>query len=334
MLSSLSPGVRRVLRVATTLVVTVVILALVVRAIHPAKLGETLGEISPVLVVAGAAAAFAFIVGRACRYWLLLAAGQGRFGTLLAIVLSGWGVSLILPGASGDAALVVLLGRRLQVPLTVGTGAALLSRLLDVASLLVLALVTAPLAGVRLPGALLVGGVILALGIVVALTMLFWDRSRAGITGWLEGLPLPAGLHQRIHEAVEELGSGSRPLLLVLVTAGMRLATGLQYLALFAAVDYPLSLVQVWFALSVRTLLLAIPIQGLGGLGTGQVWWTAGLTLLGWPLEDALAASLAVHLLDLCVSLPQAAIGALLLMRRRAERDPARALAGAASDRD
>ena len=70
---------------------------------------------------------------------------------------------------------------------------------------------------------------------------------------------------------------------------------------------------QVWFALSIRTLLLAVPIQGLGGFGTTQVWWTAGLTLLGWPVDDAIAASLAVHLLDLCVSLPQAALGWLIL---------------------
>ena len=60
-------------------------------------------------------------------------------------------------------------------------------------------------------------------------------------------------------------------------------------------------------------MLLAVPIQGLVGLGTMQVWWTAALTLLGWPVGDAIAASLAVHLLDLSVSLPQAALGWLTL---------------------
>ncbi|TMD43655.1 MAG: flippase-like domain-containing protein [Chloroflexi bacterium] len=334
MLSSLPPVWRRLLRITGTAVVTVVVLALVLRAIRPADLGETMSDVSPPLVLAAAAAAFGFILCRAWRYRLLLAGTHGRFGTLLAITLSGWGVSLLLPGPGGDAALVVLLRRRLQVGLTVGAGAALLSRLLDVASLLVLALVMAPFAGVRLPGVLLVGGMLIAGAIVVGLTALFWDRPRGQITGWLERLSLPAGLHQRIHSAVEELGSGSRPLLLITATAGARLATGLQYLALFAAIDQPLSLVQVWFALSVRTLLLAIPIQGLGGLGTGQLWWTAGLTLLGWPVDEALAASLAVHLLDLCVSLPQAGIGALLLFRRPAEPDRVPAMAGAALEPD
>src|SRR5436853_340617 len=95
----------------------------------------------------------------------------------------------------------------------------------------------------------------------------------------------------------------------VAATVAARVATGLQYFALFAAIDQALSLQQVWFALSIRTLLLAVPIQGLGGFGTTQVWWTAGLTLLGWSVDDAIAASLAVHLLDLTVSLPQAALG-------------------------
>jgi uncharacterized membrane protein YbhN (UPF0104 family) len=315
MLSSLSVSGRRVARGATTVLVTVVLLFLVLRAVPPHDLAETLSEISPGLALLAAAAAFVFILSRAWRYQLLI--GRERdFGALLAITLSAWGASLLLPGPSGDAAFVWLARSRLQTPVAVGAGAAVLSRLLDVASLLLIALVTAPLAGVRLPGALLVGGLVIAVAIAAGLTALFWDRSRRQITRGLERLPFPPGVHARLHVALEELGSGSRPALLVTATIVARLATGLQYLALFAAIDHPLSLVQVWFALSIRTLLIAVPLQGLGGLGTMQVWWTAGLTLLGLPAAEALTASLAVHLLDLCVSLPQAAVGWLWVTMR------------------
>ena len=183
-------------------------------------------------------------------------------------------------------------------------------------SLLLIALVTAPLAGVRLPGLLRYGGLLLALAIAFGLVALFWAPTRGRLTAWLEGMPLPGGWHQRLHGAVEELGTGSRPTLLVVSTMLARLATGIQYLALFAAIE-PLSFVEVWFALSIRTLLIAVPLQGLGGLGTMQLWWTAGLTLLGWPADQALTVSVGVHLLDLCVSLPQAALGWLLLTTRR-----------------
>jgi uncharacterized membrane protein YbhN (UPF0104 family) len=315
LLSSLSEPQRRVFRAATTVIVTVVLLALVIHAIRPAQLVETLSEISLPLAIVAAAAAFVFIASRAWRYRLLLGANRD-FGTLLAITLTSWGASLLLPGPSGDATFVWLARSRLQTPLAVGAGAAVLSRLLDVASLVIIALLTAPLAGVRLPAALLAGGLIIAVVIAGCLTALFWDRPRTRITRWLETLPLPAGFHTRLHDALEELGSGSRPALLVAATAVARLATGLQYFALFAAIDHPLSLVQVWFALSIRTLLIAIPIQGLGGLGTMQVWWTAGLTLLGWPAADALSTSLAVHLVDLSISLPQAAVGWLIVRTR------------------
>jgi len=304
----------RWLRVAMPVVVTIVLLFVLLHAVRPAELAETLAHVSPGLALLAAVAAFGFIAARSFRYRLLLGNGRPRrMRTILAVTLSSWGASLILPGPSGDAAFVMLARTRLTAPVAVGVGAALLSRLLDVASLLLVALITAPLAGVVLPGAMLGGGVVLALLIAVGLTALFWSRPRGAIVGWLERLSLPASLHERLHFAIEELGSGSRPALLVAATVAARVATGLQYFALFAAIDQPLSLVQVWFALSIRTLLLAVPIQGLVGLGTMQVWWTAALTLLGWPVNDAIAASLAVHLLDLCVSLPQAALGWLTL---------------------
>ena len=301
---------RRWLRLAMAAVVTVALLFLVLRAVPPAELVETMSEVSPGLVLLAALAAFAFISARALRYRLLLGNGRPRrIRTILAVTLSSWGASLILPGPSGDAAFVVLARTRLKAPVVVGVGAAVLSRLLDVASLLLVALVMAPLAGVALPRPLLGGGVGLAVLIAAGLTALFWSGSRRALVGWLERLTLPPTIHERLHVAIEELGSGSRPLLLVAATLAARVATGLQYFVLFAAIDQPLSLVQVWFALSIRTLLLAVPIQGLVGLGTMQLWWTAALTLLGWPADEALAASLAVHLLDLGISLPQAAGG-------------------------
>src|SRR3989475_6045441 len=318
---------RRWLRVAVPIVVTVALLFLVLRAVRPAELAEPLSEVSPGLALLAALAAFGFIAVRAWRYRLLLGNGQPRrLRTILAVTLSSWGARLILPAPRGDAAFVMLARARLKAAVAVGVGSAWLSRLLDLTSLLLVALITAPLAGVILPRPLLGGGVALALLIAVGLTALFWSRPRGAIVGWLERLSLPASLHERLHFAIEELGSGSRPALLVAATVAARVATGLQYFALFAAIDQALSLQQVWFALSIRTLLLAVPIQGLGGLGTTQVWWTAGLTLLGWSVDDAIAASLAVHLLDLTVSLPQAALGwlAVSLSASAEEKEQAR----------
>lgn len=318
-------------RVAGSLVVTVGLLILVLRAIHPAELAETLKGVSPGLLVLAALAAFGFAVARAWRYHVIL--GTERVAStraLLPITLASWGVSLVLPGPTGDGSFIWLIRSRLQTPITLGAGAVIVSRLLDVVSLVLIALLTAPLAGGIVPRIALVLGSVVAIAVVAGLVGLFWDRPRHAIVGQLVRLPVAGRLVARVEPALHELGGGSRPLALIVSTAAARLATSIQYLALFAAIGQPLSYWQVWFALSIRTLLLGIPIQGIGGLGTGQLWWTGALTLLGWPFEDALAASLAIHLLDLAISLPQGGAGwALLFFNRRRQAAAERAEAEA-----
>src|ERR1700730_1062290 len=94
----------RAFRVAMPVAVTVALLFLVLRAVRPAELGETLSEVSPGLALLAAIGAFGFVAARAWRYRLLLGNGQPRrLRTILAVTLSSWGGSLILPGPSGDA---------------------------------------------------------------------------------------------------------------------------------------------------------------------------------------------------------------------------------------
>jgi hypothetical protein len=310
---------RRFWRVAGSLVVSVALLALVLRAIHPAELAETLSRVAPGLLALAFLAAFGFICARAWRYHVLL--GRERVASarsLLPLTLASWGISLLLPGPTGDGTFVWLTRSRLGTPLTLGAGAVIIARLLDVVSLVLIALLAAPLAGGIVPRVALVLGSALAVLIVIGLVALFWDRPRHAIVGRLVQLPVVGRFVARVEPALHELGADSRPLAMIATTAAARVATGLQYWALFAAIGQPLSFWQVWFALSIRTLLLGIPIQGIGGFGTSQLWWTGALTLLGWQFEDALAASLAIHLLDLAISLPQAAAGwAIVLLGRR-----------------
>src|SRR2546423_9344157 len=121
---------RRWLRLAVPIAVTVALLLLVLRAVRPAELAETVVEVSPGFVLLAAFAAFGFIAARAWRYRLLLGNGQPRrMRTLLAVTLSSWGASLLLPGPSGDAGFVVLARTRLDAPVAVGGGAGGVGRL-------------------------------------------------------------------------------------------------------------------------------------------------------------------------------------------------------------
>jgi lysylphosphatidylglycerol synthase-like protein len=324
-------GLWRWLRFAATVVITVGLLVLVLRAIEPGSLRATLARASLGLLPVALVAAFAFVAARAWRYWLLLGTERvASAAALLPISLGAWGISLLLPGPTGDGTFVWLARTRLGVPITVGAGAAVVARLLDVASLILLALITAPLANVILPGRAWLVGLALALAAALVLAFFFWRRSRRAISDRLPDVPWVGAMLAKIQPAIDELGGGSRPAQLVLATIAARVATAVQYLALFTAIHQPLGFWQVWFALSVRTLLLAIPVQGVGGLGTSQVWWTAALRLLGWPLKLALPVSLAVHLLDLTVSLPLGIAGwAILYLLRRRPSEPGTAQAAA-----
>src|ERR1700724_3199725 len=90
--------------------------------------------------------------------------------------------------------------------------------------------------------------------------------------------------------------------------------------ALFTLGGLDIGFWQTWFALSIRTILFTIPIQGIAGIGTGQAWWSGALLLQGVNGSLAVAAGLTLQAIDLAVSLPVAGIGSTLLFRRNRDR--------------
>jgi hypothetical protein len=135
-------------------------------------------------------------------------------------------------------------------------------------------------------------------------------------------IPRLAGLAARAEAELDELNSRARWANLVGSTAFCRVATAVQYAALMSMVGLHLGFWQTWFILSIRTLLLTIPIQGIAGIGTGQAWWAGALLLEGVPAELAVGAGLTLQAIDLAVSLPVAGIGSALLFRRNKAPEP------------
>jgi len=185
---------------------------------------------------------------------------------------------------------------------------------------LLVGLLTAPLAGVRLQVIAQLGVGLVIAAILAVLVGLLWGPTRERLGALLRRLPYVERHVERLEAGLAELARTPSLVQLILSTCAARLFTAVQYLALFAAVGLPLGFWQAWFALSVRTLLLAIPIQGPAGLGTTQLWWVTALLLLGTSAHTAIAAGLSVHLLDLVVSLSLAALGWVLLALPRSRR--------------
>lgn len=310
----------RLLRAAITSVVTVLVLLLVWHLFggnHLRWQGITLSVGSIALAAFGAAC---FLVGRAWRFGALLPRREGSSRELLGATAASWGAGLLLPGPSADVTFVALARTRFGVGVARGSGSAIVARILDVVSLSLIAVVAAFLAGSNVhPAVILAAALAFAVGVGVLLSLII-PGPRTLVTRLAARIPRLAGLATRAESELDVLNSRARWANLIGSTIFCRIATVIQYAALMSMVGLHLGFWQTWFVLSIRTLLLTIPIQGIAGIGTGQAWWAGALLLEGVNGSLAVAAGLTLQAIDLAVSLPVAGIGSTLLFRRH--RDP------------
>ncbi|MHB1576997.1 MAG: lysylphosphatidylglycerol synthase domain-containing protein [Candidatus Dormibacteria bacterium] len=306
---------RPVARLVVGALVAIALLALVLNKVSIPRVEAALGHVSVPLLALAAVIAVAYVAMRAWRYHLLL--GRGSWFATMGVTAASWGAGQVLPGPGSDAAFVWFARSDLDASVSRGTGAALVARLLDLASLAMVLLVSADLAGVRLPRPVRISAIAMAVGLVVLLVLFFVRQSRAWLLARAERLPVLGSFAVRAEVALADLSSSRMVAGLVVSTVCARVLAALEYLCFFWALGAHLTIWQVWLALAVRTLLFALPVQGLGGLGTSQVWWAGGLALAGLPLTAALTLGLEVQVLDLVVAIPEGFLGWLALRVRR-----------------
>ncbi len=312
----------RLLRAAITSVVTIVVLVLVWRLfgghnLHWQGINPSAGSI--LLAAFGAAC---FLVGRAWRFGALLQRRDGSWRELLGATAASWGAGLLLPGPSADVTFVALARARFAVGVARGSGSAIVARILDVVSLALIAVVASFFTARAEPAAVVLAAAGAFAAGMCALLALIIPGPRTIVTRIAARIPKLGGLAARAEAELEELNSLSRWANLVASTIFCRIGTVIQYTALMSMVGLGgLGFWSTWFVLSIRTLLLTIPIQGIAGVGTGQAWWAGALFVEGVGGELAVAAGLTLQAIDLAVSLPVAGIGSTLLFRRHKEPD-------------
>ena len=301
-------------RIAAAVAIAVVLSLLILRQVSSAHVARQIAGAPPGLLLAAGGGALGFNLARALRYRILLGPVATPRGPLMfAVSTTAWGVSLVLPGVVGDGFLIWLLGQVAPVSVTRGGAAVLLSRAADVSGFVLVVLLVGPLVGVALPAR--AAAAILGLGAfvsILALTLL-WRRPRRQLLKLAARVPWIGRAASAVDVDLSTMTGRPQLAGMLAATALARLCSAVEYTALFAAVGAGLGPLQVLFAVSARTLLFAIPIQGVAGLGTTQLWWTASLVLLGWKAIDALSVSVAVHVLDLAVSVPVVLLGVATL---------------------
>lgn len=244
-----------------------------------------------------------FLVGRAWRLRALLD-GRVPFAPLLGAVGISWGAGLLLPGPSADATFILLARRRFGVGLRRGASVSILARFLDMISLAAIVVVAAALSATDEPLAPVIASAAVGGVAAVFLGLCAHSAVRPHVTRILARLPWMGQWASAADDALAELSRPRQVGMLVASTILCRAATLMQYAALFSLVGLHLDIWGVWFVLAVRTILSTIPIQGLAGLGTSQVWWAGALVLEGISAASAVGISVTVSLLDLAVSVP------------------------------
>jgi Lysylphosphatidylglycerol synthase TM region len=320
---SISGSARRglLIRAAVTSVVTVLVLVLVWRLLGHGVAWHGV-DLSVGAVLMAAFGAACFLVGRAWRFAVLLPNRRGSARELLGATAASWGAGLLLPGPSADVTFVALARTRFAVGVARGSGSAIVARILDVVSLALVAVVASRFTSHVEPTAVILvalGAFVAGLGVLLSLII---PGPRTVVTRLAGRIPRLAGLAARAEAELDELNSRARWANLVGSTAFCRVATAVQYAALMSMVGIHLGFWQTWFILSIRTLLLTIPIQGIAGIGTGQAWWAGALLLEGVPAELAVGAGLTLQAIDLAISLPVAGVASTLLFRRHKAPEP------------
>jgi hypothetical protein len=254
-----------------------------------------------------------FLIARAWRTHALLGA-RAPWWPLVGQTGVAWGAGLLLPGPAADATFVVL-ARRLGIGVRRSTSVAVIGRILDIISLALIVVVTSAITGIDETQDAIVITAGIGAAFLVLLIAVLSRPGRAVLVSSMRRVPRLRNLAESAGQAVHELSGARQILSLAGATIACRVATLIQYTALFSMVGLHVGLWSVWLVLALRTFLSTIPVQGLAGLGTGQLWWAGALIFAGIPAGSAIGISITVSLLDLAVSIPLC-LSAFVLMRR------------------
>lgn len=247
-----------------------------------------------------------FAATRGIRFRQLLS-GHPKLGEAIGL---GWLYSAacsVLPGGLGEVSLPLLF-RGAPGGAASATAALFVSRVQDLLSWL-LALAVASLTVRVVPGSSRVLLVLSLLATGAATAVVFVPVVRRRFVGIFR-VSRSARLHGFLDTVELQLGSMSGNLPSWGTTGALRLLSVASYYFSLRAFGAQVSFAEAAVGGALVALLLVLPIQGIAGFGTVEVWWILSLQLFGVPLPVAAAAAIGVHVSSLVLSL---AVGAISL---------------------
>jgi hypothetical protein len=307
-LASAAKGAWRnpVVRLITGLAISVAFLAITVSRVDLGETARALAGAAPAGVLLAIAINLVELTIRAERWRVLLhPSANVPLRSAFAYLTIGYFANAVLPARLGDPARAYLAGRAFQISSLTTLGTIVVERVSDALTILVVVLiagiVVAP--GSELAGSAAVLTAVALAGLAIAVIV--------GIIVLRSGL-LDRGFGQRLRAVVARVGEGAAVLRrprgaalifgLTILPFGVAVCT---FGAVSGALGLPLNPIQWAFVIGVLALSTAIPAAP-GSLGTYEFAGVAALGILGIGPNQALAATVLIHVI---AALPPALLG-------------------------
>ncbi len=299
-------GTKKISAIALSLLIFLVIAAVAIR--YRTELSQTLRKADWQWLIAGLGCYFANYLSRAYRIRSYSHNQLRLFPDTLRITSLHGFASYFLPMRSGDLTLPAFLKFYHKIPIIQGSRILLRARLLDILSLglflIGATLFSAP--QLELPWRLLflfTGLVFVGLPYLL-IAMVKWKKE------WLFGKlrQLETGEGKKINYP-----SGKELLQSLLIWFWIGCTT----FCVIRSLDIPLAFLDVWFFAAIQLPLQLLPIQGLANSGNHEAGWLVALKLLDIAQADAMAVTLASHIIFISYVLLLGAVAALLPHNRK-----------------
>ena len=321
---------KRAVQLGVGIAISAVFLWLAFRDVAFADVWASMRTVSPLGLLAVAAAGLLGIVARGQRWVPLFRKGAGvTFPHAFAAQSIGFAGNTVLPFRAGEPLKAYALAQRTHQPFTKVLATVVLERVFDlmgVGAMLGLAMWLVPIpesAGAQVGGAARVLAIVAGATVVWIGAFVFLRRRMLRVVdAVVERLPDVVGrpLHTVVHafvDGLDALGDARQLARVIVLTAWVWITMAMPFAVLSLAFGFGATYgALAWEVGIVCVAIVAVFVMipaAPGFVGTFQAGCIVSLAIFGVPREEALAFSLLVHFLSLA---PVAVIGLILAFRQ------------------
>ena len=241
-------------------------------------------------------------VFRTIRLKWLMGADGIPFSKLM-VVTSLYGMfNYILPAKTGEVSFIVLLNRRLNLPIVDGASMLLASRFLDFIVIAILLPFVLLVYWSVLPAWLIATSLVFSGIVFSAIVLLIFYLRKPATTLQPATSHLSRSLGNRLLRPVHQIQNGLRAIYarrihfkLLFWTAAIWLCVYTNFYLIILGLNYTANLYQVVVISVLMVPMTLLPFQGFANLGTHEIAWVTAFMLFGMPEETALSIAISSH---------------------------------------